>query len=79
MGWNSSWVVAWGCGISKMDQNSRRHINRIAVLWQQEELEDEEEVWNGDVGSGEEESEEEEEEEAQAQPVPQNIQRQHQH
>ncbi|XP_023728045.1 uncharacterized protein LOC111875766 isoform X7 [Cryptotermes secundus] len=42
---------------------------------QQEELEDEEEVWNGDIGSAEEESEEEE---AQAQPVPQNIQRQHQ-
>jgi hypothetical protein len=45
-------------------------------LWQQEELEDEEEVWNGDLGSGEEESEEEEE--AQAQPVPQNIQQHHQ-
>lgn len=45
------------------------------MLWQQEELEDEEEVWNGDIGSAEEESEEEE---AQAQPVPQNIQRQHQ-
>lgn len=55
------------------DWNSRTHINIIAVLWQQEELEDEEEVWNGDIGSGEEESAEE----AQAQPVPQNIQRHH--
>lgn len=77
MGWNCSWIVAWGVISLTLhpDQKCRTYINRIAVLWQQEELEDEEEVWNGDIGSAEEESEEEE---AQAQPVPQNIQRQHQ-
>jgi hypothetical protein len=42
-------------------------------LWQQDELEDEEEVWNGDVGCAEEESEEEA---AQAQAAPQNMQQQ---
>lgn len=50
-------------------------MNRIAVFWGQEELEDEEEVWNGDVDSAEDESEEEE---VLAQAVPQNGQRQHQ-
>lgn len=40
---------------------------------QQDELEDEEEVWNGDVGCAEEESEEEA---AQAHAATQNIQRQ---
>jgi hypothetical protein len=50
------------------------HINRNAALLQQEELEDDdEEVWNGDVGSAEDESEEEA---AQAQAAPQNMQRQ---
>jgi hypothetical protein len=49
-------------------------INRNAALWQQEELEEEEEeVWNGYVGSAEDESEEEA---AQAQGAPQNMQRQ---
>jgi hypothetical protein len=43
-------------------------------LCQQEELEDEEEVWNGDIGSDEEEIVDEQ---AQAQPAPQDIQRQH--
>jgi len=42
-------------------------------LWQQDELEDEEEVWNGEVDCAEEESEEEA---AQAQAAPQNVQRQ---
>jgi hypothetical protein len=43
-------------------------------LWQQDELEDEEEeVWNGDLGFAEEESDEEA---AQAQAAPQNMQQQ---
>jgi hypothetical protein len=42
-------------------------------LCQQDELEDEEEVWNGDVGCAEEESEEEA---AQTHAAPQNIQQQ---
>jgi hypothetical protein len=46
-------------------------LNRNAALLQQEELEDEEEVWNGDVGSAEDESEGDA---AQAQAAPQNMQ-----
>jgi hypothetical protein len=54
--------------------NSLHTYKQNAALWLQDEMEDEEEeVWNGDVGCAEDESEEEA---AEAQAAPQNMQRQ---
>jgi hypothetical protein len=53
-------------------KNSLHTYKQNTALWLQDELEDEEEeVWNGDVGCAEDESEEEA---AQAQAAPQNVQ-----